>query len=141
MACAVPGVSRRGELSKLSPEFPVADSTVFDGLLDPGNTSADVWADAAYRSKAREEALKDAGYRSHIHIKGQVGKPVTDCQRRANRRRSQVRSRVEHVFATQQAMGRKHVRTIGLARARVKVALTNLVYNVRRWCWLEATTP
>jgi hypothetical protein len=37
-------------------------------------------------------------------------------------------------------MGGKHVRTIGLARARVKVALSNLVYNLRRWCWLEAAT-
>lgn len=118
----------------------VADSTVFDVLLDPDNTSGDVWADAAYRAKAREQALRAAGYRSHIHTKGQAGKPVSACQQRANRRRSKVRSRVEHVFAAQQAMGGKHVRTIGLARARVKVALSNLVYNLRRWCWLEAAT-
>jgi hypothetical protein len=35
-------------------------------------------------------------------------------------------------------MDGKRVTTIGLARARVKVALTNLVYNLRRWCWAEA---
>ena len=29
------------------------------------------------------------------------------------------------------------VRTIGLARARVKVGLANLVYNMRRMVWLE----
>ena len=46
-------------------------------------------------------------------------------------------SRVKHVFTAQQAMGGKHMRTIDLARARVKVALSNLVYNPRRWCWLE----
>lgn len=116
----------------------VADNQVFDVLIDPENTCADVWADAAYRSKACEQSLKAEGYRSHIHTKGQANKPISACQRRANHRRSKVRCRVEHVFATQQAMGGKLVRTIGLARARVKVALTNLVYNLKRWCWLEA---
>jgi len=115
----------------------VADNQVFDVLLDPNNTSADVWADAAYRSKAREQSLKDEGYRSHIHTKGQANKPISACQQRANRKRSKLRCRVEHIFAAQQAMGGKLVRTIGLARARVKVALTNMVYNLRRWCWLE----
>ena len=116
----------------------VADSTVFDVLLDPENTSTDVWGDAAYRSRAREQTLRETGYRSHIHTKGQAGKPISAYRQRANRRRSKVRSRVEHVFAAQQAMGGKQVRTIGLARARVKVAMSNLVYNLRRWCWLKA---
>ena len=35
-------------------------------------------------------------------------------------------------------MGGKLVRTIGLARARVKIAMMNIVYNLRRWCWLQA---
>ncbi len=115
----------------------VADTDVFDVLIDPDNTSADVWADAAYRSKAREASLKAEGYRSRIHTKGQANRPVSACQRRANRKRSKARCRVEHVFAAQQAMGGKLVRTIGLARARVKVALTNITYNLRRWCWME----
>jgi transposase, IS5 family len=118
----------------------VADNQVFDVLIDPENTSADIWADAAYRSKACEQSLKAEGYRSHIHTKGQANKPVSACQERANRKRSKQRCRVEHVFATQQAMGRKLVRTIGFARARVKVALTNMVYNLRRWCWLQAAS-
>lgn len=113
------------------------DSQIFDALIDPHNSSADVWADAAYRSKTRQQELEAAGYRSHIHSKAGVGKPLSACQQRANRQRSQVRSRIEHVFAAQQAMGGKQVRTIGLARARVKIALMNLVYNLRRWCWLE----
>ena len=118
----------------------VADNQVFDVLIDPENTSADIWADAAYRSKACEQSLKAEGYRSHIHTKGQANKPVSACQQRANRKRSKQRCRVEHVFAAQQAMGGKLVRTIGLARARVKVALTNIVYNLRRWCWLQAAS-
>lgn len=118
----------------------VSDNSVLDVLIDPDNTSADLWADAAYRSKAQEERLKAEGYRSHIHTKGQASKPVSACQQRANRKRSRVRSRVEHVFAAQQAMGGKRVRTIGMARARVKVAMMNIVHNLRRWCWLETAT-
>jgi hypothetical protein len=35
-------------------------------------------------------------------------------------------------------MGGKIVRTIGMARARVKIGMMNLVYNIRRLVWLEA---
>jgi IS5 family transposase len=30
------------------------------------------------------------------------------------------------------------VRTIGLARARLKIGLANLAYNMRRFVWLSA---
>jgi hypothetical protein len=33
------------------------------------------------------------------------------------------------------------VRTIGLARATVKIGLANLVYNMRRAVWLTAQRP
>lgn len=43
---------------------------------------------------------------------------------------------MEHVFARQKGPMGLVVRTIGLARARVKVGLANLVYNMRRMVWL-----
>jgi transposase, IS5 family len=44
-----------------------------------------------------------------------------------------VRARVEHVFGHQQSpMGGKIVRTIGIARARFKIGMMNLGYNIRR---------
>ena len=74
--------------------------------------------------------------------KGQANRPISACRQRANRKRSKKRCRVEHVFAAQQAMGGKLVRTIGLARARVKIAMMNIVYNLRRWAWLQtAASP
>ncbi|WP_018952496.1 IS5 family transposase [Thioalkalivibrio sulfidiphilus] len=115
------------------------DSQVFDVLLDDTNTSGDIWADSAYRSAEREIHLREPGHRSHIQTKGTSQKPLTGRQKAANRRRAQVRARVEHVFGAQAAMGGKLVRTIGLARARVKIAMTNMTYNLRRWAWLEAT--
>jgi transposase, IS5 family len=34
------------------------------------------------------------------------------------------------------------VRTIGIARARVKIGLANLAYNMRRFVWLDGrNTP
>jgi hypothetical protein len=33
-------------------------------------------------------------------------------------------------------MGGKLVRTIGIARARTKIGMMNLVYNMRRLVWL-----
>lgn len=29
------------------------------------------------------------------------------------------------------------IRTIGLARAIATVTLTNIAFNMKRWCWIE----
>ena len=59
----------------------------------------------------------------------------------ANTTRSKVRARVEHVFGDQKnGMGAKLVRTIGIVRARCKIGMTNLVYNMRRFVCLERMT-
>src|SRR3954453_17357470 len=46
------------------------------------------------------------------------------------------RAAVEHVFAHEKGPMGLVVRTIGLARARVKIGLANLVYNMKRTIWL-----
>jgi IS5 family transposase len=111
----------------------VHDSQVFDELLDADNSSRSVWADSAYRSQAREDSLREAGYRSHIHRKGARGQALNDRAKEANRKRSTVRARVEHIFAQQ---ADRLVRTIGQARAAIKIGLMNIVYNMRRFAWL-----
>jgi hypothetical protein len=58
--------------------------------------------------------------------------------RRANARKSAVRSAVEHVFAYQKGPMGLVIRTIGMARARVKIGLANLAYNLRRNVWLDS---
>lgn len=50
----------------------------------------------------------------------------------ANGRKSKVRAAVEHVFARQKGPIGLVVRTMGLARAAVKIGLANLVYNMKR---------
>ncbi len=44
-----------------------------------------------------------------------------------------MRSSVEHVFAYQKGPMGLLIRTIGMARARVKIGLANLAYNMRRY--------
>ena len=116
------------------------DSTAFDALLDTDNTSADVWADSAYRSVEREAELKDKMIRSHIHHKGYRNKPLTKHKQAVNKRRSKVRARVEHIFGYQHnSMGGALVRTIGMARAKTKTGMKNLVYNMQRFVFLQRT--
>jgi IS5 family transposase len=59
-------------------------------------------------------------------------KPLSEGQKQVNQTKSKVRARVEHVFGEQAEMGGHLVCTIGLQRAKVKIGLMNLVYNMMR---------
>lgn len=116
----------------------VHDSQKLDGLLNNANTSQDVYADSAYRSAETEVKLDKRGFRSCIHNRGSRNHPLSDAQIEANRKKSKVRARIEHVFGAQEnAPGGRIIRTIGAVRARAKIGLQNLVYNVRRLVILE----
>ncbi len=108
-----------------------------EGLLDKTNTASTVWADTAYRSKANEEFLAKNGFVSRIHRKKPPGRPMPETRRRANALKSKVRSRVEHVFAAQKDKMDLFVRTIGLARAKMKIGMANIVYNMKRLVFLD----
>lgn len=72
-----------------------------------------------------------------MHRRGKRNKPLSKHKSQVNARRPRVRARVEHVFGFQEsAMGGKLVRTIGIARARTKIGMMNLVYNMCRLVWL-----
>jgi IS5 family transposase len=116
----------------------VHDSQKLDGLLNKANTSAEVFADSAYRSAETEARLKTRGFRSRIHVRATRNHPLSQRQLEANRKKSRIRVRVEHVFGAQEtSTGSRLVRTIGIVRARVKIGLQNLVYNIRRLVTLE----
>jgi IS5 family transposase len=95
------------------------------------------WADTAYRSKENEAHLERNGFRSKIHVRRQRGLDLTASQRKANRARSKVRSAVETVFAAEKHIFGLFVRSIGIARATTRIGLANLVYNVRRYLWID----
>ena len=110
-----------------------------EGLLDKTNTAAGVWADTAYRSAANETFMERNGFISHIHRKKPKGRAMPEAIRRANAAKSKIRSRVEHVFAEQKDRMELFIRTVGIARATVKIGMTNLVYNIKRLVFLCRT--
>jgi IS5 family transposase len=112
------------------------DGAQLPNLASRANTGSEVWADTAYRSKANEKHLANHRLVSRIHRKKPKGKPMPWNVARANGAKSKVRSAVEHVFARQKGPMGLVVRTIGIARAAVKIGLANIAYNMKRAVWL-----
>ncbi|MEP7171120.1 MAG: transposase [Bacteroidota bacterium] len=68
-----------------------------------------------------------------IHEKGYKNKPLSDLQKESNRIKSSKRARVEHIFGfIETNMKGTCIRTIGIARAKVNIGITNLTYNICR---------
>lgn len=133
------GTDRRHRLIRT---WSVTDASRYDGrelpgLLDKANTGASVWADTAYRSAKNERRIAAAGLVSRVHFRKPRGKPMPEPRARANAARSRERAGVEHVFADQKHRMGLFIRTIGLVRARTKIGLANLAYNLRRYVFLE----
>jgi transposase, IS5 family len=116
------------------------DGARLPDLICRKNTASGVWADTAYRSKKNEAFLKKGMFTSHIHSRKPKGEPMPEHTARANAGRSKIRSAVEHVFAGQKHRMGLSVRTIGIARAQIKIGMANLVYNFQRLAWLEGRT-
>jgi IS5 family transposase len=115
-----------------------ADSQELDALLDPANTARDVWGDSAYRSAETEDKLASRHFRSRIHRRAQRNRPLPVREQKGNTARSRIRARVEHVFGHRvTAMGGKLVRTIGMVRAKVKIGMQTLTYNMQRFVCLQ----
>lgn len=132
------GIDRRHGLIRT---WAATDAARYDGaqlpnLISKRNTASDVWADTAYRSKANERLLAGNALVSRIHRKKPKRKPMPANVARANGIKSKVRAVVEHVFARQKGPMGLVVRTIGLARATVKIGLANIAYNMKRAVWL-----
>ena len=114
------------------------DSQEFDAVLDHANTCRDVWADSAYRSAEAEEKLAEQRFRSRVHRRAKRNHALSERETKGNTTRSKIRARVEHVFGHMTtAMGGKLVRTIGIVRARAKIGMQNLTYNMQRFTCLE----
>jgi hypothetical protein len=69
---------------------------------------------------------------SRIHLKKPKGRPRSEALRAANRAKSKIRARVEHVFAQQKAHMELFNHNIGIKRAQTEIVLANLAYNMQR---------
>lgn len=105
--------------------------------IKAGETPED-WADSAYRSAHIEEMLKSKGLVSRIHRKGHRHTHLSKREQQDNKTSSKVRVRVEHIFGSQSNdMGGTLVRSIGIVRAKARIGLKNLTYNMRRLVQLQ----
>ena len=112
-------------------------------MLMRGNTGSGVWVDSAYRLEEVEGKLRDRKLKSLIHHRtGKRGKPLTEQAKDSNWTKSTVRVRVEHIFGAQtNDMAGTLVRTLGLVRAKAKIGIKNLAYNMRRLVQLRRINP
>ncbi|MFA5327023.1 MAG: IS5 family transposase [Prolixibacteraceae bacterium] len=129
--------------TKLIEEFTVTDASVHDsqaieGLLTEKDKGQPLYADSAYTGENQENTYKSKEVINMVHEKGYKGKPLTDEQKADNREKSRVRVRVEHVFGfVENSMNGSIVRTIGIARAKAKIGMMNLTYNISRCVQLK----
>jgi transposase, IS5 family len=108
-------------------------------LAEAATEDRKLWADSAYRSAEAESMLAAKNLISQVHERAYRNTPLTDVQKAANRLKSSVRARVEHVYGHMEtAMGGLTIHTIGLARAEVKMTFKNLAYNMQRFVFLTS---
>ena len=93
--------------------------------IDPRRTKS-TWPTTAFAASLRKKPQ---------------GKPMPEAVARANGKKSKVRAYVEHVFARQKGPMDLVIRTIGLARATVKIGLANLTYNMKRAVCCQPEPP
>lgn len=131
---------------KLIRDYAVTDASVherhlLERLLSEDNTSRHIWGDSAYSGGELLQMLKNLGYREHMNRKGTGTYPLPEKQKILNRKKSKIRARVEHIFGAQaQRAGNLLLRTIGMVRARCKIGLRNLAYNLDRYAKLRTAT-
>jgi IS5 family transposase len=103
----------------------------------PRKSKEPLWGDSAYKSEEIEKILQEMEYKSKIHEKGYRNHPLTNKQKEMNKKKSKVRAKVEHVFGAMYWMGADYLRYIGKERISESVGMSNLLYNMRRYCFLE----
>ena len=129
--------------TKLIEEFEVTDASVHDsqaieGLLTEKDEGQPLYADSAYTGEEQEKVYKKKKVINNVHEKGYKNKPLTEEQKARNKEKSSTRVRVEHIFGfVENSMYGSFVRTIGIVRAKAKIGMMNLTYNICRCIQLK----
>ena len=74
---------------------------------------------------------------SRVYRKKPKGKPMPERTAKANGRKLKIRTGVEPTFAVQNGPMALLISTIGIERARTKIGMANLIYNMKRLVWLN----
>ena len=126
--------------SKLITDYTVTPANVHDSQPMPtmiNETDKAVYADSAYWGSVVAEALPQ-NVENCIQERGTKKQPLTEEQKASNRIKSKTRCRIEHIFGFMtNSMHGITVRSVGLARAEFNIGLTNLIYNLCRFEFLN----
>lgn len=129
--------------TKLIEEYFVTDASVHDSqaieqLLTEKDQGQALYADSAYTGEEQEKIYKRKKVINKINEKGYRNTPLTEEQKVKNKEKSKVRARVEHVFGfVENSMHGSTIRTIGIARAKAKIGIMNITYNICRCVQLK----
>jgi len=129
--------------TKLIEEFEVTSASVHDSqaiesLLTEKDEGQDLYADSAYTGEEQEKVYEQKKVVNKVHEKGCRNKPLTEGQKMSNKEKSKTRVRVEHIFGfVENSMHGSFVRTIGIVRAKAKIGMMNLTYNICRCAQLK----
>lgn len=116
----------------------VHDSQLVGELLDATDQDQEFYADSAYTGKAAQEVYAEKKVVDMVNEKGYKNRPLTEAQKKSNREKSKVRARMEHIFGfVENSMNGSYIRTIGMARAKAKIGMMNIVYNICRCVQLK----
>ncbi len=108
----------------------VHDSQVLGDLLHGGETR--VYGDSAYTGKKSQIKAHAEQAKGFTHKRGRRNHPLTERERKANRNKSKIRPRVEHLFGVvKHQFGYRKVRYKGLVKNAqavfIKIALANIM--------------
>lgn len=129
--------------TKLIEKFEITDASVHDsqpveGLLEEKDEGQPFYADSAYTGEEQAKIYEKKKVVNLVNEKGYRNKPLTDEQKANNKEKSKTRARVEHIFGfVENSMNGSFVRTIGMARAKAKIGMMNLTYNICRCTQLK----
>ena len=112
----------------------VHDSNQVPNLLHGGETR--LYGDSAYRGKAQRERLKVIAPKAKdfTNKRAYKNRPLTEADKATNRRKSSVRSKVEHPFLTlKRFWGFAKVRYRGLAKNANRAFAMLAMLNINKW--------
>lgn len=113
----------------------VHESQTFLSLIN--DTDKVIYADSAFKSAEIDSALP-ANVENRIHEKAYRNRPLSEAQKQSNREKSKIRVRIEHIFGFMtNSMKGITLRLIGIRSAEFQIGLTNLVYNLCRFEFLQ----
>ena len=114
------------------------DSQALDKLLSDEDKGRTLYGDSAYAGKPQQELTESFGLNHEFCEKGAKGHPLSESQKLANREKSAIRCRIEHIFGfIEMSMGGSFVRSVGRARAAGYQFATMFLYNLNRQAFLQ----